>query len=401
MSARIFVAAALAALIVLATPALASDEGYIYGRVLTSSGESYEGQIRWGTEESFWDDMFNADKASNDNLDYVSRHDLSHVRSRHWGGNLFGIGDTDLTHLLAVRFGDLKRIEVRGSERAIAEFRNGEEMELHGGSNDIGARITVVDARRGKQDIRWSRIRSIEFKDTPSRLEDKLGEPLYGTVRAGRYDYTGRIQWDSDECLSIDTLDGDTPDGRAHVAFSDIASIRKYRAGSLVRLKSGEEVYLTGTNDVNHENRGVVVIVDGMGSAKIGWNDFESVTFQRAPDSGPSYADFGKGRHLAGRVQARDGRHDGRIIFDLDEASDFELLQGNNGATEFLIPFRDIARIRPDGPGGATVDLRMGMSVQLDDSQDVTRKNDGLLVFENDREPTYIDWRDVREVVFQ
>ena len=261
MSARSSIAA-LAALFVLATPALASDEGYIYGKVVTTGGESYEGEIRWGTEESFWDDMFNADKASNDNLDYVSRRDLDHVRSRHWE-TLLGIGDMALTHLLAVRFGDLKRLEVRGSERAIAELRNGEEMELRGGSNDIGARLTVVDPRRGRQEIRWNRIRSVEFKDTPSHLEGKLGEPLYGTVRAGRYDYTGRIQWDSDECLSIDTLDGDTPDGRAHVAFEDIASIRKYRAGSLVRLKSGEELYLTGTNDVNHENRGVIVIVDG------------------------------------------------------------------------------------------------------------------------------------------
>jgi hypothetical protein len=392
--------AALAALVVLATPALASDEGYIYGKVVTTGGESYEGEIRWGTEESFWDDMFNADKASNDNLDYVSHRDLDHVRARHWE-TLLGIGDLDLTHLLAVRFGDLKRLEVRGSERAIAEFRNGEEMELRGGSNDIGARLTVVDPRRGRQEIRWNRIRTVEFKDTPSHLEGKLGEPLYGTVRAGRYDYTGRIQWDSDECLSIDTLDGDTPDGRAHVAFEDIASIRKYRAGSLVRLKSGEELYLTGTNDVNHENRGVVVTVEGMGSAKIGWADFESVTFQRAPEGGPSYADFGQGRHLAGRVQTSGGRHDGRIIFDLDESCDFELLQGNNGATEFLIPFRDIASIRPEGSRGATVELRTGMSVELEDSHDVTRKNDGLLVFDTNRDPTYIDWRDVREVVFR
>src|SRR5262249_582387 len=163
---------------------------------------------------------------------YVSRHDLNHVRSRHWG-SLLGIGDMDLTHVLAVRFGDLKRIEVRGGERAIAEFRNGEEMELRGGSNDIGARITVVAPRRGREggggrgreEGGGRPVRASEFGATPTRREDKRGEPLYGTVRAGRYDYTGRIQWDSDECLSIDTLDGDTPDGRAHVPFEEIASI--------------------------------------------------------------------------------------------------------------------------------------------------------------------------------
>jgi hypothetical protein len=40
------------------------------------------------------------------------------------------------------------------------------------------------------------------------------------------------------------------------------------------------------------------------------------------------------------------------------------------------------------------------MSVELEDSHDVTRKNDGLLVFDTNRDPTYIDWRDVRQVVF-
>ena len=72
--------------------------------------------------------------------------------------------------------GDLKRLEVRGGDDVIAEFRNGEELELEGGSNDVGARLTISDVKLGKREIEWHRIRKIEFKDTPAKLANKLGE---------------------------------------------------------------------------------------------------------------------------------------------------------------------------------------------------------------------------------
>jgi hypothetical protein len=385
-----------------ASQVFASDVGYLYGRVETVEGGSYEGELRWGTEEAFWDDIFNASKLENENLEYVDGRDLRRVRTRHWSGwDFLGIQDPDLTHVFAVRFGDLKRIEVRGGERLVAEFRNGQEMMLGGGSNDVGAEITVVDPKRGRQEIRWSRIHTIEFKDTPEKLHDKLGEPLYGTVKSGRVDFTGRIQWDSDETLGSDQLDGETRDGKVHLAFRDIAAIRKDRLGSRVTLKSGAELYLTGTNDVNHENRGVLVIVPRVGTVKIGWDDFDEVAFAPAPNSGRSYADYAPGRDLSGEVVTRDGHYDGRIIFDLDETWDFELLQGTNGHTEYLIPFRDIARIKPEGWRRSVVELRMGLTIELADTHDVSSENDGLLVFTGARDPRYVAWQDVTDVRFQ
>ena len=43
-----------------------SSEGFIYGRVYTSSNQ-YQGQIRWGKGEAFWNDHFNVSKLSKDN----------------------------------------------------------------------------------------------------------------------------------------------------------------------------------------------------------------------------------------------------------------------------------------------------------------------------------------------
>jgi len=168
----------------------------------------------------------------------------------------------------------------------------------------------------------------------------------------------------------------------------------------LVTLKSGEEMYVHGTNDVNSDNRGIVVLVPGLGSVKIGWRDFDEVTFKPAPNSGPSYADFAQGHGLTGTVESRDGHYNGQIIYDIDEAWDFELLEGMNHDTEYLIPFRNIARIERRGSRGATVELRMGARIELADSHDVSHENDGILVFEGDRKPVYIDWRDVNDIVF-
>lgn len=386
-----------------AAPAAASDAGYLYGRVVTSDGDEYLGQLRWGKEEAFWDDIFNANKGKNDNLEHLDPAALRRLRERHpWRGwRWFGDHDGRFTHLFAARFGDLAGIRVRGKERLVVEFRNGESLALTGGSNDVGAQITVVDRDHGRVAIDWSRIRSVEFRETPARLTRKLGEPLYGTVQAGRFEFTGHIQWDHDECLSTDELDGRTEDGKVAIAFGDIESIRKHRNGALVTTGAGVTRYVHGTNDVNSENRGVVVKIRGIGSVKIGWADFDAVTFKPAPHSGPGYAEYGDGRELRGTVETRDDRLSGRIVFDLDESWDFELLHGKHGATEYLIPFRNIERIQRRGHRRADVVLRNGATFELEETQDVSRRNEGLLVFEGGGDPRYVAWNEVSEVAFR
>ena len=152
---------------------------------------------------------------------------------------------------------------------------------------------------------------------------------------------------------------------------------------------------------MNHDNRGVVIIVPGVGSVKVGWEDFDEVTFSAAPNSGRGYAEYAKEKNLNGTVVTREGRYEGRIVYDLDESRDFELLHGTNGDTEYLIPFRDIARIKPLGWRRADVELHNGLTIELRGSQDVSRENSGLLVFSGDRKPTYVAWQEVTEVIFR
>ncbi|MEJ0031419.1 MAG: hypothetical protein WDO15_14060 [Bacteroidota bacterium] len=109
---------------------------------------------------------------------------------------------------------------------------------------------------------------------------NRFGKPLYGTVEAFGEKFTGYIQWDHDERLSIDKLDGESDDGDLSIEFDKIASITRAGSRCLVQLKSGREIYMEGSNDVNRENRGVIVMSKDIPSIDVPWDEFDKITFE-------------------------------------------------------------------------------------------------------------------------
>src|SRR5687768_14008616 len=88
----------LLSLLILVVPSflLAQDEGFIYGKVYTEDGRTYEGPIRWGKEEVYWVDMFNAAKERNENLKHLSaseRDDLDEKHYSSWNNWSDGLGN--------------------------------------------------------------------------------------------------------------------------------------------------------------------------------------------------------------------------------------------------------------------------------------------------------------------
>ncbi|MEM7548960.1 MAG: hypothetical protein AAF363_04765 [Bacteroidota bacterium] len=388
-----------------------NDQGYIYGKVTTIDDKEYIGEIRWGKEETFWDDIFNSTKERNPNLKYLDRSDYQHIRNSrsddddNWG-NFWEIWEdkySDYSHQFAARFGDFKAMEIKGRNDVEIEFKNGLRMDFEGGSNDLGAKIRVYDQEIGQIRLSWDRIDLIEFMETPKNLRYKYGEPLTGTVSTSIGKFYGMIQWDHEECLSEDLLDGDNEDGDISIPFGNIKSITRDGRGSEVVLKSGREMYLRGSNDVNNENRGVIVKTPEIGKIKISWREFDEVVFDDVPTtSGQAYSDYKEPKELFGSVFTKDGEEfSGRIIYDLDEEFDFELLNGKDEDIEFIIPFRNIKSIVPKNYNYSTIELRSGKKILLGDAQDVSDRHDGILVFENKEQPVYIPWDDVEQVVFK
>lgn len=389
----------------------AQDEGFIYGKVTTEDGDEFVGAIRWGKEEVYWTDMFNASKTDNENVDYLSRDERDQLRYRgrsrgdwddiiaKWGGSNWSSGRSFI-HQFSVQFGEIQSIRTYRDDEAEVVLRDGTRVDVDGsGYNDIGTKIRIIDSEIGEVEMRWSRIESVEFMPTPSKLDDKFGEPLYGTVASDIGEFTGFIQWDHDERVSRDVLDGDTYDGDVSIQFGKIKSIANDGSRSDVVLQSGRELTLRGSNDVNYENRGIIVTVEGVGRVDIPWKEFDKVTFSQAKNSGKSYNDFKKPAQLNAKVVTRNGTLDGRIVYDLDEEWDIEVLHGKDDRSEYVIPFRNIKTIRPRGYQRSEVELRNGTKLVLEESQDVSEDNTGLLVFEG-KNPMYVPWEDVEEIIF-
>lgn len=416
----------LTALIILPWLAQAQDEHFIYGRITMNDSRTYEGPIRWGKEEVYWNDIFNAAKDRNENLRYLSsseRNDLlerRHTFHRHdgddwgrsWGywGNAFGVrwdGDDDdeFTHQFSCQFGDIKSVRPQGSKWVEIELRNGMKVELDGsGYNDVGLDIRVIDRELGEVEIYWNRIEKIEFINTPSKLMTRFGKPLYGTVESYGNKFTGYIQWDHDERLSIDKLDGDSEDGDLAIEFDKIASITRVGSRCRVQLKSGREIFMEGSNDVNRENRGVIVMNRDVPAIDIPWREFEKITFEdKATSALVSYDQFKTQKELTASIKTFKGEtYSGRIVFDLDEEYDFELLQGKQYDFEYTTAFRNVKKIKTYDDTRCEVELKNGEKLMLSDAQDVNGLNQGILVFESGKGgPQYIPWEKVSEIEFR
>ncbi len=383
---------------------------YLYGKVTTDDGEEYTGQIRWGKEEAFWFDFFNSTKPENKNLDYLSDEDLKKVRTRKNGEDfvkgLFGwdSNSNTNTHLFACQFGNLKSIEMGRKSRVTLTFKNGETMQLKGGSNDIETYIQVTDPNLGHIKLDWDRLERVDFMKANGSLDSYYGKPLYGTVKTESGDsFTGYVQWDHDERLANDELNGRNKDGELDLKFGNISKIEKEsRSSSLVTTKSGRSFVLKGSNDVNNQNRGIIVNIAELGRVDIPWKEFESVEFSEAKTGIIDYDNFDGHKNIQGTVTTNNGqKHNGRLIYDLDESLQLEILHGTKDDIEYFIPFSIIRSIAPSGDHQSKVSLSSGQSLVLEDSVDVSEDNDGVLVFKSDNDrPVYIPWEDISKIDF-
>lgn len=382
-----------------------SHEGYMYAKVYTDKA-TYIGPIQWGGEEVFWTDMFNAAKRKNDYAKLVPREKENKDGWSNYDWSFESIWENKGTvHQFTCQFGNLKEIVVRNEEDVMLKLKNGEILRVDGeGYNDLGSKVQVLDEELGTVNISWDRIQRIEFLNTPVKLDRVFGQPLYGTVQGGRREsYTGYIVWDNDERLSSDKLDGDTEDGDVSIKFSEIAMIEKRDDGCDVTLRSGRSQFLDDSNDVDSGNRGVWVINPDYGVIKFSWKAFKSIKFSPAPGTGQAYSSFTPPMPVEATVSLVDGgEQSGRIVYDLDEALDFEMIEGKENDIEYQIPIRQIARIRPKNFDYSEIELKSGQRLLLGGMRDVSENNSGVLLFrQGKKDPTYIAWKKVNEIIFK
>lgn len=389
--------------------------GFLYGRITAVGGVTYEGRLRWGgNQEAFWGDYFNGAKAKNPWIAYVPAELLPKERVP---VEILGFEishkerPSELSRLFMARFGDIARIEGRGGDVRVT-LKSGTVFHLDRlAASDFDDDLRVWDGTRGVVDLNSLRILTIEL--LPTGRPDAAPNRLHGTVRTRQGDFTGFLQWDREECVGTDELEGRTANGKRSLRFDTIRSIaRRSGDSSLVTLLDGSEIELSDSNDVGEGNRGVYVDDPRYGRVLISWEAFERVDFSPGGigdigdigDSGPAYDDFPPGSPLKGSVTTRAGRRfAGRLVYDLDESETTETLDAPSQGVDYTIPFGLVASIVLPGPEerGARVTLQNGEELQLERTGDLGDQNGGLLIFVAGRErPEYVPWTDVAQVDF-
>ena len=393
-------------------PSLAQNICMLYGSVTTIEGKTYEGPIRWGNEEVFLSDLFNSEKVSNPYLKYLNKSNFKtnyKSSSRSNNGDWVNVSintkrnNSDyLGRKFQCRFGDIKSITITGRTSVNLELRSEKHINLNGGSNDINTRISVLDNELGLLSLNWNKIDVIQFFRPTQKTSDSFGQGIYGKLTTTQGVFTGFVQWDHDERLLDDKLDGKSSDGDLKIPFKKIKNITKLDNNCLVKLISGRELKLYGTNDVNSSNKGIIMNLPNIGRADFHWKHF--ISFEILDEVAPeSLCDtsFPDSERLYGKIITKSNEEfEGVIVYDLDEAMDSELLNGYNDDIKFSIPFRNIESIKPMANDYAAVVLKSGEKLFLGDQTDVSYKNAGVLIFTSSEEFNIFKWDDIEKIIF-
>lgn len=393
-------------------PESAEDAGeahpsLLYGRIDTVDGAAYQGRLRWGgNQEAFWGDYFNGARKTNPWAALVPQERLPKEPRPI---TVFGLElarrdrPIDLARLFMARFGDIARIEPHGRDVRVT-LKSGTAVDLDRFSaSDFDDGVRVWDPGRGIIDLDSLRIRAIELLPAPH--SSTIPNRLHGTVRAHNATFTGFLQWDREQCLGSDTLRGRAAGGEQTLPFDTVRSItRRPPQSSLVTLRDGRQIELSGTRETGEGHRGIYVDDPRYGRVLVSWEAFEQVDFTPAP-AGPAYTDFPPGAPLTGAVTTFDGHClAGRLVFDLDESETTETLDAPSRGIDYTIPFSLVASVLLPAPEEraaqpARLILRTGEQLQLDCAGDLGPRNAGLLVFTAaNPNPRYIPWPAVAQI---
>jgi len=401
----------LTTVIVLIPAALLADSaGRIYGKIYTVDDEVYEGLIRWDRNEVSWGDVLNGNKELPEKNRRQSKGDYR--RNRSSGSiEIFGLklGGSDHSWpdnaQSGIRFGHIKSLEAIDDDRALLVLKSGMEIELFGGSTDIGEdlrELIIEDVNEGEIELGWDDIDRVEFAPAKSDLKSRMGERLFGTLTTRRGDeYTGFVCWDVDEVLTEDVLDGEEHGRNRKIEFGRIKSIERYSSsGAIVILNSGDEIILKGTNDVDDSNRGIIISDPGFGQVRIDWDEFKTLKFS-SPSRQMTYDNFDGGRKLKGTVYTDENdSYSGEVRWDNDEENTWEILDGEYRGVEFDIEMGFIKSIEKRSSRTSVVTLFDSRSFRLRGSNDVDADNKGIFVFMENGDYVEITWDEFEKVEF-
>ncbi len=239
-----------------APSAVSSAMGYrLYGTLTTRRGDEYTGFVTWDIDEVLSTDVLEG------RVDDRKRR---------------------------VRFSNITSIERRGPGGALVTTKDSATLRMED-SNDVdnsNRGIGISDPKLGRVTVEWDEFEKVIFKPAPDIISYDMytgGRQLKGTVTTVDGDkFTGQIVWDDDERETWEILDGEYRNAEFDIFFGNIATItRDTRTGSTVTLLDGRKFRLRGSNDVDDDNKGIIITTSGNNEEELDWVDVASVNFDK------------------------------------------------------------------------------------------------------------------------
>jgi len=233
-------------------PGAGRDGERLYGTVKTRTG-AYTGFVSWDRDESLLDDVLDGEEKGREQK---------------------------------IPFRSIRSIERAGSWGSHVTLTDGRTMTLEG-TNDVDKTNRGISVRLpevGTVEVRWDEFASLELAPAPpSPGYDQFdgGQRLSGrVVTASGETLEGLIRWDRDEEYSWETLDGDSGDVSWAIPFDNIRRLTRLTKGSgMVELRNGQQLELRNSNDVNDDNKGILVTGSSREAVELSWSEMESVEF--------------------------------------------------------------------------------------------------------------------------
>jgi hypothetical protein len=242
----------------------------LYGTVEDVQGIRYTGYVSWDLDEIMGSDVLDGEETE--------------------GGRNREIPFAEIT--------SIARIEgaTRRTDGVRVVLADGDELDLTG-DRDVDRRnrgIQISDPGLGLVEVEWYDFRILRFHEADAVVGYDAfdgGHPLVGTVvtQSGE-EIDGLIRWDADEESSWEFLNGRAEGVIFTIEFSKVSRITRGEVfGATVTLLDGRSFELDDSNDVNWDNKGILIAPEGPnnGGASGGsswrlvtWDQFKEVRFR-------------------------------------------------------------------------------------------------------------------------
>ena len=391
----------------------ANPEPIIFGTVTGTNGESYTGSIRWGDQETFLSDIFNGRKIATVGIEHLSDEEKDELMD-HQPGPQATMGDLQITlkpifgkkierPYFNVPFGSVKLLEIDDRKKLFtATLQDGSTIVSDGSdSNDLSSSIFVKNLQGETKEFELSELSLIVFSKAPAAALP-FGDGIYGTVTSSIGTFEGRVMWDKDERLTDKKLDGEDESKEYEILFSDIKSIERNGNSSTVVLRDETTLTLTGTNDVDNDNRGLWVDHPDLGRVEIEWSQFRKLVIEDVSVKWLDFDDYANiTKPLKGQVELKDGStlEAERIIYDMNQQSSSELIIADVNKASREIPFRTIQKINVIHEQAVEVLLQDQTTILAYGNRSVTRDNNGIVI-RSQGSYRWIPWQQVQALTF-